>query len=101
MKTDVHCKSHLYQQRLMFVSAETIRTKLSSKSVDHMLIYVLCKAILLYSFFFFCFKAADAAMADIRKVIHVLLMLFRITMLLYPIPSANNIMNLKVGKKIV
>lgn len=51
MKTDVHCKSHLYQQHLMFVSAETIRTKLSSKSVDHTLIYVLCKAILLYSFF--------------------------------------------------
>lgn len=24
MKTDVHCKSHLYQQHLMFVSAETI-----------------------------------------------------------------------------
>jgi len=39
MKTGVHCKSHLYQQHSMFVSAETIRTKLSSMSVDLMLIY--------------------------------------------------------------
>lgn len=52
MKTGVHCKSHLYQQHLMFVSAETIRTKLSSKSIN--VIYVLydCKAILLHIFIF-------------------------------------------------
>lgn len=41
MKTDVHCESHLYQQHLMFVSAERIRTKLSPKSVNFMFIYVL------------------------------------------------------------
>lgn len=38
-------------------------------------------------------------MLSLRIVIHVLL--FRITMLLYPIPSASNIMNLKAGRKIM
>ena len=54
MKTGVHCKSHLYQQHSMFVSAETIRTKLSSMSVDLMLIYDFT------GFFVFVF-ATDAA----------------------------------------
>lgn len=67
-------------------------------SVDLMLIYDFTFFFLF--FFSSCFNVADAAVISITKVMHVLLMLLWITMLLYPIPLANNIMNLKVGRKI-
>lgn len=40
-------------------------------------------------------------MVSSRKVIHMLLMLFGVIILLYPISLGSDIMNLKAGKKIM